>query len=137
MRSKATQRPLRAYRLLAVGCAFLAALPATATEDAPAFREVALESGLAFTHFNGMSGEFYFPEMTGQGGGVFDYDADGDLDVFPGQASMTRQILARARWPEGDFVGTRLMVSFPVWGAQALINFHFPDPDEPTNGDSV
>ncbi len=29
-----------------------------------------------------MTGELYFPEMTGGGGGFLDYDGDGDLDVY-------------------------------------------------------
>jgi hypothetical protein len=48
----------------------------------PVFRDVAKESGLDFTHWNGMTGELYFPEMTGAGGALFDYDGDGDLDVY-------------------------------------------------------
>ncbi len=31
------------------------------------FKEVSTSSGLVFRHFNGMTGKFYFPEMTGQG----------------------------------------------------------------------
>jgi enediyne biosynthesis protein E4 len=46
------------------------------------FVDVAAQSGLDFVHFNGMSGEMYFPEMMGQGGALFDYDNDGDLDAW-------------------------------------------------------
>ena len=46
------------------------------------FVDAAKERGLDFVHANGMSGEMYFPEMMGQGGALFDYDGDGDLDVF-------------------------------------------------------
>ncbi len=46
------------------------------------FKDVSISSGLDFHHFNGMTGKFYFPEMTGQGGGFIDFDNDGDLDIY-------------------------------------------------------
>jgi hypothetical protein len=46
------------------------------------FVERAEASGLTFTHFNGMTGEFYEPEIAGPGVALFDADNDGDLDVF-------------------------------------------------------
>ena len=64
-------------------------------EDPPAgaaaeeiFTDVAGEAGIDFVHFNGMSGEHYFSEMMGGGGALFDYDNDGDLDVYLAQGSM-------------------------------------------------
>lgn len=52
------------------------------------FVDRAAETGIDFVHFNGMSGELYFAEMTGQGAALFDYDNDGDLDVFMLQGHM-------------------------------------------------
>lgn len=58
------------------------------SETGPVVIDRAVEWGADFTHFNGMSGEFYFPEMTGQGVALFDYDRDGDLDAYFVQGSM-------------------------------------------------
>jgi hypothetical protein len=70
------KRVLRALALLLLSIAFGAAA------DEGYFVDVTEEAGLDFVHFNGMSGELYFVEMMGPGGALFDYDGDGDLDVF-------------------------------------------------------
>ena len=36
-------------------------------------------------HENGMDGSLYFPEMMGPATAFFDYDNDGDLDIYLGQ----------------------------------------------------
>ena len=46
------------------------------------FVESAASAGLAFTHVNGANGQYYMPEQMGAGVALFDYDSDGDLDVY-------------------------------------------------------
>jgi enediyne biosynthesis protein E4 len=46
------------------------------------FVDVASSVGLEFSHVNGATGHYYMPEVMGAGAALFDYDADGDLDVF-------------------------------------------------------
>jgi hypothetical protein len=55
--------------------------------EGPLFIESAAAAGLDFTHVNGATGHYYMPEVMGAGVALFDYDNDGDLDVFLVQGS--------------------------------------------------
>jgi len=58
-------------------------------------------SGLDFVHVNGAAGRLLLPEVIGSGGALFDYDNDGDLDVFAVQGVGDGSRLFRNDWTAG------------------------------------
>src|SRR5262249_3082541 len=46
------------------------------------FTEVASGSGIDFVHTSGMTGEKFVPTANGSGVAIFDYDNDGQLDLY-------------------------------------------------------
>jgi len=67
------------------------------------FVDRAHDVGIDFVHFNGMSGEFYFPESMAPGVGLLDYDNDGDLDVYLVQGTMLgANTISQAAFPPGN-----------------------------------
>jgi hypothetical protein len=55
---------------------------------APIFEELADQAGLKFRHYNGATGKLLLPEVMGAGAALFDFDSDGDLDIFLVQGSV-------------------------------------------------
>jgi enediyne biosynthesis protein E4 len=76
--------PRATDRRPAAGLALLAAVSSTALSgsEPPVFEDIAVAAGVEFVHFNGMTGRRYFAEMMGAGGALFDFDGDGDLDIY-------------------------------------------------------
>jgi enediyne biosynthesis protein E4 len=62
-------------------------LPAAYSQPA-IFRDATTTSGLSFHHFTGATGEYFMPEIMGAGVALFDYDNDGDLDVYLLQGTL-------------------------------------------------
>ncbi|MEP7012162.1 MAG: CRTAC1 family protein [Acidobacteriota bacterium] len=69
-------------RYVLAAALFSTALPLVAEAAAPLFVDRAADQGLVFTYRTGQSGELYMPEIMGGGAALFDFDGDGDLDVF-------------------------------------------------------
>ena len=103
-----------AWWALALVCGLGACGPAAApAPDASAepegwFVDGAAAAGLDFVHFNGMTGRFYSPEMTGPGAGLFDYDNDGDLDAYLVQGELLGEGEPLLPRPAGQPPGDRL-----------------------------
>jgi len=68
----------------------------TSSSGAIVFKDVAEQTGLRFRHYNGMTGKFYLPEITGSGGALFDFDNDGDLDIYLVQSTTLEPNTASA-----------------------------------------
>ena len=57
-------------------------LSAGLVDAGPRFADVTVAAGIDFVHVNGANGQKFVIETVGPGGGFFDYDADGRLDIY-------------------------------------------------------
>ena len=74
--------------LVVVMLGLLASFQVAADDSSPVFVDRAVELGVDFTHFNGMTGHLYFAEHMGTGAALSDFDGDGDLDLYLGQGHL-------------------------------------------------
>ena len=61
------------------------------------FAEIAHEAGIDFVHFSGMTEEKHFPTANGSGVAIFDYDGDGQLDLYFATGTLLPLGTARKR----------------------------------------
>jgi len=103
-----------------------------ASSNSEIFSDRAREAGIDFVHFNGMSGEHFYPEIVGSGVALFDYDNDGDLDIFLVQGCMLgpEKKLSQALFPPHTPLRGRLFRNDSIRHADGTCTLRFTDVTE-------
>ena len=97
------------------------------TREEAWFVEGASAAGIDFVHFNGMSGEFYYPEIMAPGVGLVDYDNDGDLDLYLVQGQMLGKTLDKALFPPNGPLRDRFFRNDLTVGTDGRRTLRFTD----------
>jgi enediyne biosynthesis protein E4 len=98
--------------------------PKSSTGTPPLFVEAADASGLTFKHENGATGRYYIAEEMGSGVALFDYDGDGDLDVYLIQGKVLEP---GAKPRAGTQPGSRLFRNDLAIAPDGRPSLHFTD----------
>lgn len=140
MNNRMAAAALAAGLALAVACGRTSPTGEAPADSAPPaassgdewFAERAKDTGLDFVHFNGMSGEVYYPEIMAPGVGLIDYDGDGDLDVYFAQGQMLGQgkTLNDATFPPQGDLRDRLFRNDLAVAADGTRTLRFTDVTE-------
>lgn len=109
------RRRLRTLPILLLAMALGPAMAADAL-----FVDATQPTGLSFTHHNGQTGQLYMVEIMGAGGGLLDYDNDGDLDLYLVQGGPLPKSPAQAFEP---------VPTTPVYRDRLFRNDLHPGPD--------
>ncbi len=94
------------------------------------FTDRAEETGLDFVHVNGASGRYYYPEILPPGVGLFDYDNDGDLDVYLVQSRRLGSPVSASEAAQAEPLGGRLYRNDLVVGSDGTRVLRFSDVTE-------
>ena len=105
----------------------------------PIFVDVTASAGITFVHTDGRSGLRLFNEFLGSGGGFFDYDGDGDLDIYlvngaiqiDGEQDQTQHNVLYRNNGDNTFtdVTTEAGVGSPAYGVGAAVGDYDNDGD--------